>query len=440
MSEIEEKDKEPGADGSSVESSTDGYYESASADDGNSERGSTHRWRMMAVIITAVAVIVAAVGVMLNGYLSRGVTDPGRVEAGRNVPPRNAQAGPASDEYQRRIAEANAAGSEIAAKTGDSYVPIPGREELLEKEQKKEREAPPPPPPPPPPAAAQQKAVENPYGAFIDAELKQISARMTPGPFKVITFEDRNADQAAVGEPISPAGLDARSALGGSSGRSLAVAYPDGLRTGNVLYAVNDLALNSDSPSPATATIIGGALDGARAIGRFERRGEYLVLGFSRVAMPDGRVFQIDGVAIDADVPQAAIRTAIDKHYLSRWGSFTAASFLSGFADATALAGNSYLTSVGPIGGATVQNSIDYDINDQLWIAGGRVADRAASYLERNLYRPPTVTLKSGTDLGVLILGMKDDQRTQDAMRQQSEPPAARQEAAQQPSPFGLPR
>lgn len=440
MSEIDEKGMPTaGGDGKSAETPVDDYYDQAPTGGGNAERGTTHRWRMAAVIMSAAAIVVAVVGIILNGYVSRGVTDPGRVDAGRNAPQSKAQAGAASDEYQRRITQANTSGSEAAARTGESYVPIPGREELLAKEEKP-ADQPPPPPPPPPPQQQPQQVVENPHGQFVDAELKQISARMVPGAFKVVLFEDRNGDQRTGVAPVPPVELDSRATFS-RAGQSRAIAYPDGLRTGNVLYAVNDLALNSDTPSPATATIIGGEMDGARAIGRFERRGEYLVLGFNRIAMPDGKVYQIDGVAVDAGVPRAAIRTAIDNHYLSRWGSFTAASFLSGFADATALAGNSYLTSVGPIGGATVQNSIDYDLNDQLWIAGGRVADRAANYLERNLYRPPTVTLKSGSDLGVLILGMKDDQDATAATRQQVEP-VGRQggETRDAAAPYGLPR
>lgn len=440
MGEIDEKGKATdGVDGEVIEPSVDGYYDPAPNDGGDAERGTTHRWRMMAVILSAGAIVLAVVGVILNSYVSRGVTDPGRVEAGRNAPQGKAQAGPASDEYQRRITQSNISGSEDAARTGESYVPIPGREELLAKEEKPiETPKAPEPPPSPPQQSQPQQVVENPYGQFVDAELKQISARMRPGAYKVVLFEDRNGDKRTGVASVPPVELDSRATFSRAA-QSRAIAYPDGLRTGNVLYAVNDLALNSDTPSPATATIIGGEMDGARAIGRFERRGEYLVLGFNRIAMPDGRVYQIDGVAVDAGVPRAAIRTAIDNHYLSRWGSFTAASFLSGFADATALAGNSYLTSVGPIGGATVQNSINYDLNDQLWIAGGRVADRAANYLERNLYRPPTVTLKSGSDIGVLILGMKEEQAVTSAPRQPTEP-VARQDETMGAAPYGLPR
>ena len=41
-------------------------------------------------------------------------------------------------------------------------------------------------------------------------------------------------------------------------------------------------------------------------------------------------------------------------------------------------------------------------------IAAGKVGEKAGKIFEKNFERPPTVTLASGTPIGVLILNVKD--------------------------------
>lgn len=49
-----------------------------------------------------------------------------------------------------------------------------------------------------------------------------------------------------------------------------------------------------------------------------------------------------------------------------------------------------------------------YDLGDQLWLGGARVGRRAAGLLEQNFGMPPTVILKSGTEMGLLLLEVRE--------------------------------
>lgn len=49
-----------------------------------------------------------------------------------------------------------------------------------------------------------------------------------------------------------------------------------------------------------------------------------------------------------------------------------------------------------------------YDLGDQLWLGGARVGRRAAGLLEQNFGMPPPVILKSGTEMGLLLLEVRE--------------------------------
>ena len=49
----------------------------------------------------------------------------------------------------------------------------------------------------------------------------------------------------------------------------------------------------------------------------------------------------------------------------------------------------------------------EYSLEDQAWIAAGKVGEKAGKILEKGFDRPPTVRLESGTPVGVLVLNVK---------------------------------
>ena len=100
------------------------------------------------------------------------------------------------------------------------------------------------------------------------------------------------------------------------------------------------------------------------------------------------------------ETDRTAVRSAVDRHGLSRWGGLVAASFLEGFGDAVSRAGTRSYTSIYG-SGLSVPG---YSPGDEAWIAAGKVGERAAGVFEKNFTMAPTVTLDSGTLMGVLIL------------------------------------
>lgn len=168
---------------------------------------------------------------------------------------------------------------------------------------------------------------------------------------------------------------------------------------GEVVYCVNDIAVNSDVPGPVTATIVSGPLKGGKFIGAFTRYNDYLRLEFSSFSR-DGETYDIRGYGVDPATSGVAVRTDADHHYFTRWGGLVAASFLRGFADAVEKAG---ITTT-DTNYSSVQSYPEYDLSDQSWIAAGEVGETLAVPMQQHFYTPPTVTLDPMDTLGVLII------------------------------------
>lgn len=173
-----------------------------------------------------------------------------------------------------------------------------------------------------------------------------------------------------------------------------------GLKVGDILPCVNRVTLDSDAPGPAMVEVVSGPYRGARVVGSFQRLNEHLVLRFSELAAPDGSVHDIAGFAIDPATDRTAVRTDVDNHVLERWGGLVAASFLEGFGEAVERSGTSAHTTIYGSGWSVP----DYSLGEEMWIAAGKAGERAANALDRGFGRAPTVTLESGTAMGVLLL------------------------------------
>ena len=179
------------------------------------------------------------------------------------------------------------------------------------------------------------------------------------------------------------------------------------VKPGDMLYAVVETGVNSDVPSAVMASVVVGPFKGARLLGSFQRFEERLVLAFSRAILPTGEDFQLEAYAVDPSTSEASVATSVDTHFFSRWGGLIAASFLEGLSTAKRFSG-SQSTIYGGVGGVTDQMIWNtYSPADQLWIAAGKVGEKASRIFERNFDRPPTVYLEQGTPVGVLVLNVK---------------------------------
>ena len=172
------------------------------------------------------------------------------------------------------------------------------------------------------------------------------------------------------------------------------------LRPGAMLYAENDLRLDSDSPGPVRATILAGPLKNAIALGSMAKKGNWLMLTFTSITTRAGTTYQISGYGVDPSIPAADVRSAVNRHLLSRWGGLLAASFLSGYGQAIAQSGSSVVSS----GLGTVTAMPTLSPLQELEVAAGTVGTQLSSIAQQNFNRPNTVTLDPGVPLAILII------------------------------------
>jgi intracellular multiplication protein IcmE len=175
------------------------------------------------------------------------------------------------------------------------------------------------------------------------------------------------------------------------------------IKAGDIQFAVIETSVNSDERGPVLATIIQGKLKGARLIGTFENatNNESLILRFNVMSIKGSpRTIRINTVAIDPNTARTALSSYTDNHYLLRYGSLFAASFIQGYGQAFQTSGQTVITN----GLQTVTANPDYTPWGKFLIALGNVGTRFSSLLTDVFNTPPTVHVNSGTAMGILFL------------------------------------
>ena len=199
------------------------------------------------------------------------------------------------------------------------------------------------------------------------------------------------------------------------------------IKAGTIFYGVTTNKVDSDQAStPVLANIETGPFRGAKLIGRFSREGEKLVIRFNTMVTKDrAKSFSIGEVyAIDTRDGQMAVQTGIDHHYLLRYGSLLAGSFLSGIGQAVTPPQNHICLSPQLIPG-TSSGSESFRCLDGSTISGsesvsrrlrpgqvillrglGEIGTTIGDNVKQSFNTPPTVTVDKGTMIGLLF--MKD--------------------------------
>lgn len=320
--------------------------------------------------------------------------------------------GEGTPHYNQMVEALNQQKAEEAAAKGESFIPLPigNPQDVASPQSQKETSVAKKAPPPQRPNRQQTTIVREGANKAFEADLKNLLSRTRVGsagqPY-VLMVEAATPDD----DGASNAGT-ARTARNGSRGSVALASYSDSepetliqvkkeLRPGKILYAINDLGINTDSPSPVMATVARGPLKGAKAIGAFQRNGTSLVLAYSRLVLSSGETINITGVAIDPTTQQTDVASDHDTHFFQRWGSLIAASFLEGFGKAMT---NKNQSTTVDTGNTVVIDSKDKSYKDVTLEAFGKVGERSANILERGFDRPPTVYLNAGQPVGILLM------------------------------------
>lgn len=179
------------------------------------------------------------------------------------------------------------------------------------------------------------------------------------------------------------------------------------IKTGDIVFAVLDTAVSSDEPGPILATIVTGRLKGTKLIGSFNlpSNADKMVITFNTMSVPGApKSTSISAYAIDPNTGRTALSSRTNHHYLMRYGSLFAASFLQGFGNAFQSA-NTTVTIGGTGGGnnVTVQNGIGRSTLQNAVIGLATVGKSWGQQAQQLFNTPTTVQVYAGTSMGILF-------------------------------------
>ncbi|MDR1086124.1 MAG: hypothetical protein LBP22_15010 [Deltaproteobacteria bacterium] len=175
------------------------------------------------------------------------------------------------------------------------------------------------------------------------------------------------------------------------------------IKTGDLLSAAMVLAVNSDIPAPVLAQVSNGPLKGAKLLGQFERRESGAMLTFNRIIPVGAAPLLIDAVAVDPLTSTASVASHVDGHFFRRWGGLLASGFLEGFGTALGSRGSRVYTN----GEILIEEQPGKTLADASLEALGQVGRTAGEQFKKGFDRPPTVHIRAGQTLGVLVLSLQ---------------------------------
>ncbi len=190
----------------------------------------------------------------------------------------------------------------------------------------------------------------------------------------------------------------------GAGGVNANDAAPSGptFKAGSVMFAVIETSINSDEQSPILAKVVSGPLAGSTLLGQFTLVKTSLLLSFKTLNVPSfNNTVNINAVAIDPDTARTAVTGSVNNHYMLRYGTLFASSFLSGVAQAIQSSGST--TTGGGIFGTVTTNST-LDPGQEALVGLGSVGQQYSQVMASNFTTPPTVKIPGGTGIGLLLM------------------------------------
>lgn len=212
-----------------------------------------------------------------------------------------------------------------------------------------------------------------------------------------VVGEETKTDGAAAGA----GGAVAAGSAGGKAGPQQAV-NGQTIKAGTIMFATLDTGINSDEESPILATIVQGKLKGSKLLGQFKRVDKKVVLSFAVMSVPSlNNSLSVNAVAIDPDTARTAVASDVDSHYLLRYGTLFASSFMSGFGQAVSESG---ATVVEQSNGNTFIANPATSTQEKGLVALGEVGKQFGKQFGDLARTPPTVKVDAGAGLGILFM------------------------------------
>lgn len=181
------------------------------------------------------------------------------------------------------------------------------------------------------------------------------------------------------------------------------------IKAGTILFGVLDTSINSDEPGPVLATVINGKFHGAKLLGslKHEKQQKTVSIEFNQMNVPKRLLsVGVSVVAIDPETARTALVSDVNHHYLLRYGSLFASSFIAGYGNAIQQQGST--TTVSPLTGATTTSYPPLN-NRQIFLSAlGQVGTQWAAATREYFQTPYTVTVDQGTSIGLLFMADAD--------------------------------
>ena len=327
----------------------------------------------------------------------------------------------ATPEYRRMVGVRNRSDEQAALKAGKSFVPNPlgplgpaGPSSLPTT---------PSPPIPTKKAGALQNAARRDQALRQAQELRQKRALMERERQKAESLRDKAmlSEMAAINNSVYGTGLDGVAVADDLPSRTQQAPAPRTasvskktpsvpplpasllklLRPGRIYYGEVDTEVNSDVPGPVLATIQTGKLKGARLLGGFTKAGDYVVLKFDSMTLPNSDVYPVTAYALNPHKLQAGMATDVNHHYIERYGSMLLGAFLYGFGQAEMYSGG---TGTVTQFGAPVFIPQMNSVLSQSALGLGMAGQQLASVTQQNFNIPATVHLHQNDPVAILII------------------------------------
>lgn len=182
------------------------------------------------------------------------------------------------------------------------------------------------------------------------------------------------------------------------------------VKAGYIGFAVIDTSVNSDQiGTPVLAHVVEGPLKGSKLLGGFTREGDYIVVKFNLMSMPNrSNSISINAYAVDGTTAQIALASDVNHHYIERYGSLFAAAFLQGFGTYFSNQNqNQQICLSGQAAGLlpcfSISNNNQPSIRSAAFSGIGQVGTALSANMASVFNRPPTIKLYQGTGVGILF-------------------------------------
>jgi intracellular multiplication protein IcmE len=187
-----------------------------------------------------------------------------------------------------------------------------------------------------------------------------------------------------------------------SGGERQALINADIYKAGTILFGVLETGINSDEVSPILATIVSGPLKGSKLVGAFNRVDKKVVVQFNMMNVEKlSKSVSVNAVAIDPNTARTALASNVDNHYMLRYGTIFASSFMTGVAQAVQNSGST-VTQVSGVGSTIVTPALS--TAQSVLVGLGSVGTALSTDFAKFNNTPPTVIVKPGGSIGILLM------------------------------------